>query len=128
MRTAARWNDIPTSVQVSFWKTGLMYQERNRLENTFGGSSTFHGRSAKPVFYCSCTVQHDKIRHVMSDRHIHLPPMPKPQDFGITDETWVNSQQNDIFGKGKAARAQIQAYKDALAAWKETASAVGNQS
>jgi hypothetical protein len=59
----------------------------------------------------------------MNNINIHVPPMPKPEDFGITDEIWKHASaigpllsETDVT---RAARARITAYKEALAAWKD---------
>ena len=58
--------------------------------------------------------------------NIQLPPMPKPDDFGITDETWEHAKEGG-YSDTKAAKAKIKAYEDALAAWRSAAEAIGRQ-
>jgi hypothetical protein len=52
----------------------------------------------------------------MSNFHIQIPPMPKPEDFGITQEDWSHTYYD-------SSKAKIAAYKEAVEAWKH---AVGN--
>ncbi|MFZ0962024.1 MAG: hypothetical protein WAO35_14065 [Terriglobia bacterium] len=52
--------------------------------------------------------------------HVHLPPMPNPENFGITADTW--RQANNGVG---GAKAQIETYKLALKTWREAAEAIG---
>jgi hypothetical protein len=48
----------------------------------------------------------------MPDNHIHLPPMPKPEDFGITKDTW-----SGIACGNAQAKAMLDAYNRAVDAW-----------
>jgi len=52
--------------------------------------------------------------------------MPKPQDFGITNETWVKAQY--CGPEGRAAEELIKLYREALESWKQIAAGIGNQS
>jgi hypothetical protein len=61
----------------------------------------------------------------MADKHIHLPPMPTPEDFGITKETWRISTAANGGVDAAGAQAAIAAYKEALAAWQAVASQAG---
>jgi hypothetical protein len=54
----------------------------------------------------------------MSTFHIQLPPMPKPEDFGIKDNEW--DEFTNVF------KAKIRAYKEAVDAWKQAVSSVRN--
>ncbi len=49
-----------------------------------------------------------------------LPPMPKPEDFGITDEDWrVYSHGHDA---ARGSKRKIDAYKEALKVWENVCS------
>ncbi len=48
--------------------------------------------------------------------------MPKPEDFGITDDDWTYSESSS------SSKAKIKAYKEAVEAWKHAASSVRNSS
>jgi hypothetical protein len=52
----------------------------------------------------------------MTHDHIHLPPMPKPEDFGITAEDWKRGEVDNV-----------RAYKKALSVWKEVALAAAGR-
>lgn len=51
----------------------------------------------------------------MNAFNIQLPPMPKPEDFGITQDDWEHP--NNVPGAVK-----FKAYYAALEAWKQAAS------
>jgi len=51
-----------------------------------------------------------------------LPPMPKPEEFGIMAEDWSNYGR--LVGSG-GARDKIDAYKEAVKTWERVC---GNQS
>jgi hypothetical protein len=60
--------------------------------------------------------------------NIQLPPMPKPADFGITDDTWYEAAGGGMSAaRDSAAKAKIKAYEDALAAWQRVAEAMRRQ-
>ncbi len=58
---------------------------------------------------------------------INVPPMPKPEDFGIN---WVKAQGSGDWGDRdgrEAEKAKIQAYEAALRAWERAVSALGKE-
>ena len=54
-----------------------------------------------------------------------MPPMPKPEDFGITEADWSNChtlRRGEVDEHYKrSARAKVAAYNTALETWKEIA-------
>jgi hypothetical protein len=58
-----------------------------------------------------------------------MPEMPKPEDFGITDEDWANylrGNERGIF-YSHGGYAKVEAYHGALEAWKGVAKAAASR-
>lgn len=53
-------------------------------------------------------------------RNIVLPPMPKPEDFGIE---WENTIYNLLTNEGLIASFQIKMYREAMASWEKVCTA-----
>ena len=56
-----------------------------------------------------------------------LPPMPKPEDFGISDEDWGNARSGMNDSSVIRAKEKIAAYNRAIDAWKEVAIAISSR-
>jgi hypothetical protein len=56
----------------------------------------------------------------MATNHIHLPPMPKPEEFGINEETW-QAYGNPTASGHWTAKTKVDAYQLALEVWKQAA-------
>ena len=58
-----------------------------------------------------------------------LPPMPRPEDFGISDRDWSSYQMGNewrlFYDRGGYAK--VQAYLGALEIWKEVAKSVASR-
>jgi len=57
----------------------------------------------------------------MSSNHIHLPPMPKPEEFGITASSWSEyaRMQNPGYEQVKAYYAAVEAWQAAVSSIRE---------
>jgi phosphoglycerol transferase MdoB-like AlkP superfamily enzyme len=62
----------------------------------------------------------------MSSYHIQLPPVPKPEDFGITQNEWSNTDNSSVDTQTTNSRQKIRAYKEAVEAWKQAVSSLNN--
>lgn len=58
--------------------------------------------------------------------NIQVPPMPKPEDFGITDQTWRDADGGSTT-TANAARAKIRAYENAVKSWRSAAEAIAQR-
>jgi hypothetical protein len=57
------------------------------------------------------------LREKMGTYNIQIPLMPKPEEFGIANQDWADSEIE------VESMAKIRAYKEAVEAWKQ---AIGN--
>jgi hypothetical protein len=55
----------------------------------------------------------------------NYPPMPKPEDFGVSD---FNFGLAAVFGSQSFSGAKVAAYQNALEAWKEAVREIGRGS
>jgi len=54
-----------------------------------------------------------------------FPPMPKPEEFGISLQDWQYENTNDPAGYGASRR--IAAYQKALETWKEVMNSIAGR-